>query len=396
MKHPSAASSSDGATKPNGATNSSPSVSPPSLRIAYRIGPLVLAAQTVPLSFRQRGTSTAAPKGPNVKVFDGFASRGCNPRTTTALTPPTPKGLNTVAASAYPNKNAYEHNPRLVLDPPLETFRISETTDGESIHPDLLLDVKYAASLTRPAGPIVWQHRAGWDLYRCSEEYVAVKAIPYGSDRILRRVTLGRDESNRGGAPAQLQIAPEDDRPEEPFAYTLSELLALLLTRISRAVLLHAACVVADGEAILFAGMSGSGKSTMASLWDLSGRATVLGDESHLLWTDPSGQVLVSGTPWPGSSGLYSNQTAPLGRVYFLEHGPRNFAEPLAPADGMLNLMSHAFLPSWDPAAMEIVTDLCGRIAERHSLSRLAFVPDASVVDFVMNSPQRHREKRMK
>jgi hypothetical protein len=251
--------------------------------------------------------------------------------------------------------------------------------------------VNYSASLARPAAPIVWQHRAGWDLYCAGEECVAIKAIPYGADRIPRRLTL-----DLNGATAQLQIAPEDDRPEEPFAYTLSELLALLLTRISRAVLLHAACVVADGEAILFAGMSGSGKSTMASLWDLSGRATVLGDESHLLWTDPSGQVLVSGTPWPGSSGLYSNQTAPLGRVYFLEHGPRNFAEPLAPADGMLNLMSHAFLPSWDPAAMEIVTDLCGRIAERHSLSRLAFVPDASVVDFVMNSPQRHREKRMK
>ena len=308
-----------------------------SRRIACRIGPLVLAAEEVRLS-SESAEAAASERG-------------------------------------------------FVLDPPLEGFRVGSAAGPNQIEADVVLRVERRPLLKRPGGPVVYQHRAGWDLYRAGEEYAAIKAIPYGSDRILRRLSLDLEVGT-----AVLEIAPEDDRPDEPFAYTLSELLALLLTRVSHAVLVHAACVVVDGEAILFTGTSRSGKSTMATLWDRSVRGIVLGDESHLIWTGASGQVVVSGTPWPGSSGLYSNRTAPLRCIYFLEHGPRNLATSLTPADGMLTLMSHCFLPSWDPVGMEIVTDLCGRIAERHPLSRLAFVPDSSVVDFVLTNTDRQSE----
>ncbi len=257
---------------------------------------------------------------------------------------------------------------------PLEDFAVSPDAS-----PRLVLLAEKGEPLSRPDSPLVTTSRTGWDVYKNREGLLALKAIPHGSDRILRSVTLGLE-----GGRASLQISPEDDRPERPFAYTLSELLVLLLTRVTGSMLVHSACVEVDGRALLFSGASGSGKSTMAELWDRSGEGEVLGDESHLLWIDREGRVMASGTPWPGSSGLYSNRTAPLAGIFFLRHGPENLSRALGKADAAITLLSHSFLPSWDALSMEIVSELGARVAEAVPAADLAFAPDERVVEYLM------------
>lgn len=340
-------------------------------RIACRIGPVVLAAED---PARPIALAPAEPETPaleralgNFAVPDGLGKRTSRTPTTSR----TSTELTTAAPTIAPNLAA----------------------------PDLVLQVERGAPCSRPDAPAVFRHRAGWDVYRRENTVVAIKAIPYGGDRVLRSVEMGLD----GGA-ATLRIAPEDDRSSFPFAYTVSELLVLLLTRRSRAMLVHSACVEvseergagkeAGGRVLLFAGTSGSGKSTLAALWEKSGRGSrVLGDESHLVWSDAEGRVWVSGTPWPGSSGLFSNRVAPLERVFFLEHGQENVIQPLDAADAMTTLLSQSYLPTWDADSLRAVTDLSARIAGRVPASRLAFVPDKSVVEFLRGVFRETRRK---
>lgn len=271
----------------------------------------------------------------------------------------------------------------ILLEPELGLFRVSPDRGRESSYPGskagLVLSVERGAPSARPRSALAATHRTGWDIYRQNDEMTAIKAIPYGGDRVLRSVIMRLD-----GGKALLRISPEDNQADFPFAYTLSELLVLLLSRVSGAILIHGACVEVNGKATLFAGPSGSGKSTMARLWHEAGRGTVLGDESHLLWPGAHDGFYVSGTPWPGSSGLFANRIAPLERAFFLEHGPKNATRAISPADAAVRLMSHAFLPAWDARSMEAVTDLAARLAARIPSARLAFVPDETVVDFLL------------
>lgn len=300
------------------------------------------------------------------------------------MTTRTPAASRRVACRIGPVTLAVQAPERAIrLEPALRAFQIPADPAPMSPCPDsrteLAILVEQDAPASRPAAPLATTHRTGWDIYRQNNEMTAIKAIPYGGDRVLRSVIMHLD-----GGSALLRILPEDDERDFPFAYTLSELLVLLLSRVSGSMLLHGACVEVDGKGMLFAGPSGSGKSTMARLWDGTGCGTVLGDESHLLWPGADGGFCISGTPWPGSSGLFANRTAPLERIFFLEHGPRNATRAISPADAAVRLMSHAFLPAWDARSMEGVTDLAARAATRIPSSRLAFVPDGSAVGFLL------------
>ncbi len=268
----------------------------------------------------------------------------------------------------------------LVLASPLDRKNgcagaLADFSDAGKSTPALDLCVENAVSLLKPEGVPAFVHRTGWEVFLDGDRVTAIKAIPFGSDRVLRRVEFGLD-----GGTGRLWVSPEDDRPSCPFAYTFSELAALLLTRVSRALLVHSACIEYGGWAWLFAGRSGAGKSTLAGLWQASGQGRVLGDESHLMWRDETGKIRVCGTPWPGSSGLYANRSALLGGVFFLEHAPENGVEVRRPGDAMTGLLSHAFLPSWDGNSLSVALDVAQQAVESVPCARFSFLPDLSAV----------------
>jgi hypothetical protein len=113
--------------------------------------------------------------------------------------------------------------------------------------------------------------------------------------------------------------------------YALDSLLRILLTAVllpQRGFLLHAASVVHEGRAYVFAGRSGAGKSTIASL---SPAGSVLTDEISLLrFSGDSWRA--HGTPFWGefrAAGI--NRHFPVAGIYFLTQASRDFHEPLTP-----------------------------------------------------------------
>lgn len=124
---------------------------------------------------------------------------------------------------------------------------------------------------------------------------------------------------------------PSEERPEpqshgNPFVYLMSELLLRLLSHVPLLAVLHASAVVWRGKKIVFMGVSGSGKSTIAASLVGSGDARYLGDDivpitrSEDIVPVPLAPSIKEGS-WPiaqrlfpqlGEAGIFYKGTQPL------------------------------------------------------------------------------------
>lgn len=168
--------------------------------------------------------------------------------------------------------------------------------------------------------------------------------------------------------------------------------LSLLVLSLRRygGLVLHGTAAEVDGQGILCVGVSGKGKSTLARLLDATG-ATVLTDERPILRQSPfstlggfpSESFRVYGSPWPSSAGFARNASAPLQRIYFLEHGERDQLIPLSPSDAVSRLIHVATFPWQDPVLLDpylATVDLLLRVVP---CAVLSFRPTPAVVDVI-------------
>jgi len=162
------------------------------------------------------------------------------------------------------------------------------------------------------------------------------------------------------------------------------ELLVVNLLSQGRGVLLHGLGVNDRGEGLLFVGASGAGKTTLANLYKSYRDVTILGDE-RIIVTKQDGRFWLSGTPWPGGGFTVSAQTVPLREVFFLEHSPYNVLIPdrLAILYGLF--FKQLFLPFWNGEALAFAMQFGEEVLNAVPASRLAFVDDARVIEFLRN-----------
>ncbi|MGC8873267.1 MAG: hypothetical protein ACP5SI_02305 [Chloroflexia bacterium] len=167
----------------------------------------------------------------------------------------------------------------------------------------------------------------------------------------------------------------------DPWEYPFSELVMVLQLAQGRGVLLHAAALVDSGEAVLFVGESGAGKSTMTRLWAGSG-ARFLSDDRAIVrkW----GSVYWTyGTPWHGDAGVASPGKAPLGKLLFLRKATRHAARPLASRDALARLLVNCFPTFWDREGMAFTLGFLAEMVESVPCYELEFARDAGVIEVI-------------
>ena len=87
------------------------------------------------------------------------------------------------------------------------------------------------------------------------------------------------------------------------------------------ALLTHSAAVIYNGEAILFCGVSGAGKSTQAAAWIKYYEAKPINfDHPCILWGD-NNVPTAYGTPWGGKEGFCAPVGAPIKAIVFVNKG---------------------------------------------------------------------------
>ncbi len=135
--------------------------------------------------------------------------------------------------------------------------------------------------------------------------------------------------------------------------------------------LMHGCAMVdpASGEATLFVGASGDGKTTMAGRLPGWGR---LSDDTVLV--DLAGRPAVYGTPFPGKEGLgTTGRGAPLARILVLEpHASELRVTPMSPAEAFEQIVARTFWYVPEGPLVARVLDVAQRLAERVPVSRLA------------------------
>ncbi len=173
------------------------------------------------------------------------------------------------------------------------------------------------------------------------------------------------------------------DAARNPLEYPLDELAIAGHLNINCAgILLHSALVSIGGEGLLFSGTSGSGKSTISSLWLQEPDAEVLTDERVIIRETDAG-LMAWGTPWHGTAGIHKNRGAPVSRIFFLRHGPENHISRLTAVDAASRLMVRCFPTFWHREGMAFSLGLCGLIAQTVEAFELSFLPDGDVVEFI-------------
>lgn len=114
--------------------------------------------------------------------------------------------------------------------------------------------------------------------------------------------------------------------------------------------ILHCTFLDYRGQAILFSGPSGIGKSTHANLWcrHIPGTQVLNGDRA-LLCPLPNGDYEITGWPVCGSSGICHNERRPLEAIVFIEQASDNTIRPQTAMKHFKALCSQVTINWWNP-----------------------------------------------
>ena len=175
--------------------------------------------------------------------------------------------------------------------------------------------------------------------------------------------------------------------PLYPLQYPLDELVMVHLLARGRGVAIHGSGVVdADGRGYA---VRRAVRRRQDDAWPGSGCSEpgvkILSDERVVLRREGD-VVWMYGTPWHGDGRISNQGRAPLDRICFLRHAPRNQMTALGPTESIARLFSCCFPPFYDAAGLDDVLGSLERIVARCRSVELGFVPDAAAPAFVRSN----------
>lgn len=186
-----------------------------------------------------------------------------------------------------------------------------------------------------------------------------------------------RGEWSPGTGRGQVCLA----RPIETSIDSVLRILHSILAVLPGGCLLHAASAVRNGNAFVFPGISGAGKTTISGL--IPSDATLLTDEISYVRLAEGG-YRAFGTPFAGNLGVPgANVSAPLKAVYLLAKGPGNKIDPVPRKDAAAALLRNVLFFAKDPELVRTVFETVWRLVASVPVYRLTFRPTSEVWEII-------------
>ena len=140
---------------------------------------------------------------------------------------------------------------------------------------------------------------------------------------------------------------------------------------------IHASAVSYQGQAYLFLGISGTGKSTHSRLWlkHFEG-AELINDDKPIIRVFEDGEVRVYGSPWSGKTPCYRNIDYPLGGMVKLKQANHNSIRRLRNVETYYVLLHSIFGRRWDKDISDALHALEERLVSLIPMWQLECLPD--------------------
>ncbi len=165
----------------------------------------------------------------------------------------------------------------------------------------------------------------------------------------------------------------------DPLPWPVDGLLLYFLSALKGDVMIHGSAVSCLGKGWLFTGRSGSGKTTIAGIFDRAGDR-VIHDDRLIIRKETRGWIMHS-TP------VYRNdepRSASLDHLWVIRHGGSNVSEPLTGATAVAMVLSNCIQQNWNRETAEMLAATVDDMVASVRVSRLAFVPAGSIRDYLV------------
>jgi len=251
---------------------------------------------------------------------------------------------------------------------------------------DIRVRVERFCDLDISTVPALFDSGSVWRLYDDDSGFRFDFSVPTFGHRPYKRLIVDRDFSH-----GTLQISgPVFDvyTTLAPLDYPLDELLIMHRLTQEKAIELHGSGIVrANGVGNLFIGHSGAGKSTTTRLWTEREHVEILSDDRIIVRHDESSptRMRMYGTPWHGEAMYASPNSAPLARIFVLEHGHGNIITPLTPSQAVAELFARSFVPFHRHEYVDSALVFLEELANAVPVYRYAFEPDQRAVEKIRN-----------
>ena len=162
------------------------------------------------------------------------------------------------------------------------------------------------------------------------------------------------------------------------FAIDNAAILVFAFATVYRKTLLfHSSVIMRKGQAVLFLGHSGTGKSTHSKQWlQAFPDASLLNDDNPVVRLLPDGEIRAYGSPWSGKTPCYNNESAPVSALVQLAQAPENTIRQLRLSQAYPYVLGSVSGLKVLPQMMDALYESIAQLLESKPVYYLECLPD--------------------
>ncbi len=257
------------------------------------------------------------------------------------------------------------------FDAPYRSF-----LDIESASDDIDIDIHRTNSTGFGNGTPLFEMTGAWSAWREEQGFFFRFTVPDTMRATWEAMCM--PDADRATLYWSAGVSHEEDALINPFAYPADQLLMIFFLAHHRGIIMHAAGGAFEHNGVLFAGVSGAGKSTVSMRLAASEDWNSFSDD-RIIVRDPGDGFRLFGTPWPGDSRIACRGDASLRALIFLKKDTRNALTLLTSHQSIQRLLPVVSVPWFEPSVMERSLAVCDELLARIPVFELAFKLDCPI-----------------